>query len=182
MNPKSAICNPLSAIRNPNSAIIKVLVADDSNFMRKSLTYILESDDSIKVIDTAEDGIEAIKKVKELHPDVLLLDIEMPRMDGLTALMRIMNECPTPVLVLSGLNKKAPTIAIKALEYGAIDFIAKPSGVISYDIEKISGEIVSKVKIAAGVNVQRLKLSQPAVSYRKQEPQRTQKGIVVMGA
>lgn len=162
--------------------MIRVLVVDDSSFMRKSLTYILESDDSIKVIDTAEDGIEAIKKVRELHPDVVLLDIEMPRMDGLAALMRIMNECPTPVLVLSGLNKKDPTIAIKALEYGAIDFIAKPSGVVSYDIDKIGGEIIAKVKVAAGVNVQKLKLSQPAELYRKGKPQRTQKGIVVIGA
>ncbi len=188
-NPKSEVCNPQSAInnshsaiRNPQSAIIKVLIADDSSFMRKSLTYLLESDTSIKVVGNAEDGIEAIVKVRELRPDVVILDIEMPRMDGLTALMRIMNECPTPVLVLSGLNKNDQTIAIKALEYGAIDFIAKPSGVISYDIDKISGEIISKVKTAAGVNVQKLKLSQPIVSYQKHEPQRTPKGIVVIGA
>lgn len=162
--------------------MIHVLVVDDSSFMRKSLTYILESDDSIKVIDTAEDGIEAIKKVRELHPSVVLLDIEMPRMDGLTALIRIMHEHPTPVLVLSELDKKDPTIAIKALEYGAIDFIAKPSGVISYNIDKIGSEIIAKVKVAAGVNVQKLKPSRQLVSYQKEETQRTQKGIVVIGA
>ncbi len=172
----------LSPIPNPQSAIIKVLIADDSSFMRKSLAYILESDAAIKVVGNAEDGIEAIVKVRELRPDVVILDIEMPRMDGLTALMRIMNECPTPVLAFSGLNKKDPTIAIKALEYGAIDFIAKPSGCISYDIDKISDEIISKVKTAAGVNVQKLKLSQPAVSYRKETSRRAQKGIVVIGA
>ena len=129
-----------------HSSFIRVLVVDDSSFMRKSLTYILESDDSIKVIDTAEDGIEAIKKVRELHPDVVLLDIEMPRMDGFTALRHIMSECPTPVLVISGLDKREPAIAIKSLEHGAIDFIAKPSGVISYDIDRIRGEIVAQGK------------------------------------
>ncbi len=181
-NPQSTTSAHPSAICNPQSEIIRVLVADDSCFMRKSLTYILESDASIKVVGDAGDGIEAIAKVREFRPDVVLLDIEMPRMDGLSALMRIMNECPTPVLVLSGLDKKDPTIAIKALEYGAVDFIAKPSGVISYDINKISGEIIAKVKTAAGVNVQKLRLIRPPVSYRKQETQRAQKGIVVIGA
>jgi len=163
--------------------LIRVLVVDDSSFMRKSLAYILESDDSIKVIDTAEDGIEAIKKVRELHPDVVLLDIEMPRMDGFTALGHIMSECPTPVLVISALNKKDPSIAIKSLEHGAVDFIAKPSGVISYDIDQIRGEIIAKVKIAANVDVLKLELKLPGETFQKQWHQkRTHKGIVVIGA
>lgn len=150
--------------------------------MRKSLTYILESDDSIKVIDTAEDGIEAIKKVRELHPDVVLLDIEMPKMDGFTALSHIMSECPTPVLVISGLGKREPAITIKSLEHGAIDFIAKPSGVISYDIDQIKGEIVAKVKTAASVDVRKLELNLPEETIQRQWSERTHKGIVVIGA
>ena len=162
--------------------MIRVLVADDSSFMRKALTYILESDDSIKVAGIAEDGIEAIKKVRELHPDVVLLDIEMPGMDGFTALRHIMSECPTPVLIISGLDKKDPAIAIKALEHGAIDFIAKPSGVISYDIDQIRGEIIDKVKTAAGIDARKLELKLPGETFQKQWSQRTREGIVVIGA
>ena len=172
----------LSKISNPQPAIIKVLVVDDSSFMRKSLTYILEYDSSIKVVGVAEDGLEALRKVRELHPDVVLLDIEMPGMDGFTALKRIMNECPTPVLIISALNKRDPTITIKSLEYGAVDFIAKPSGVISYDIEKIADEIISKVKTAANIDIQKLRLDLSMIPIQKQWPQGGQKGIVVIGA
>lgn len=182
MNDEFAIINSGSSFNPLPSSLIRVLVVDDSSFMRKSLTYILESDAAIKVVGVAGDGIEALAKTRELHPDVVILDIEMPRMDGLTALMRIMNECPTPVLVISGLDKKDPTVAVKALEYGAIDFITKPSGVISYDIDKISGEIISRVKIAAGVNVQRLKLGQPVEFHPIQGTLHKQKDIVVIGA
>ena len=156
--------------------MIRVLVADDSSFMRKALTYILESDDSIKVAGIAEDGIEAIKKVRELHPDVVLLDIEMPRMDGFTALRHIMSECPTPVLIISGIDKNDPAIAIKSLEHGAIDFIAKPSGVISYDIDQIRGEIIDKVKTAAGIDARKLELKLPGETFQKQWSQRTREG------
>lgn len=134
--------------------MIRVLVVDDSSFMRKSLTHILTSDSSIDVIDTASNGEEAIRKVKQLNPDVVLLDIAMPVMDGLTALIHIMKEHPTPVLVVSGV--KDSKIAIKSLESGAVDFIKKPSGTISYDIEKIKDEIIFKVKGASGVNVKKL--------------------------
>jgi two-component system chemotaxis response regulator CheB len=145
--------------------MIKVLVVDDSSFMRKSITHILESDPSIKVIDTASDGKEAIKKVRQLRPDVVLLDIEMPVMDGLTALSHIMAECPAPVVVVSGLGERYKSITMKALCQGAIDFIIKPSGAISYDIEKISGEIILKTKIAAAVDVQKLDFSLTGTSY-----------------
>lgn len=136
--------------------MIGVLIVDDSSFMQKSLAVIVESDKSLRIAGIASDGVEAVQKTRELHPDVVLLDIEMPRMDGLMALMRIMSECPTPVVMLSALNKKDPAIAIKSLQYGAVDFIAKPSGVISYDIEKIREEIVSKIKGAAGVDIHKL--------------------------
>lgn len=163
--------------------MVKVLVVDDSSFMRKSLTHILKSDRSIEVVDTVADGKDAVRKVKQLHPDVVLLDIEMPVMDGLTALAHIMTECPTPVLMLSALNKRDAAIAIKSLEHGAVDFIPKPSGVISYDIEKLSNEIIAKVKAAAGVNVHKLALYLPKGSYQGAWPKPvTQKKIVVIGA
>ncbi len=163
--------------------MVKVLIADDSSFMRKALAQILASEQSIEVIDTAADGQEAIQKINQLHPDVVLLDIEMPVMDGLTALAHIMAECPTPVLMLSALNKRDAAIAIKCLEYGAVDFIAKPSGVISYDIDKLGKEIIAKVEAAASVNVQKMRLPLPAEHYQSQKPGiAIRKKIVVIGA
>lgn len=173
----------LSAIRNPQSAMIKVLVVDDSAFMRNTLTHILQSDKSLEVIGTAADGIDAIQKVQHLRPDVVLLDIDMPKMDGLTALGHIMAEFPTPVVMLSGLVKKDGMLVIKSLEAGAVDFIPKPSGTISYDIDTISDEIITKVKIAAGVNVQKLERRLPHVPYSYHIPARpVRKGLVVIGA
>ena len=172
-----------STFRTPNSAIVRVLIVDDSSFMRKSLTHLLESDESIEVIGTAVDGEDAIQRVKQLHPDVVLLDIEMPVMDGLAALAHIMAECPTPVLMLSALNKRDAAIAIKSLYHGAVDFIAKPSGVISYDIDRLSIEIIAKVKAAAGVNVRQLDLRLPKESYQRRWPKTgTRKKMVVIGA
>jgi two-component system chemotaxis response regulator CheB len=175
--------NKESAIRIPNSTFVRVLVVDDSSFMRKSLTHILESDGSVEVIGTAVDGEDAIQRVKQLHPDVVLLDIEMPVMDGLAALAHIMAECPTPVLMLSALNKRDAAIAVKSLDHGAVDFIAKPSGVISYDIDRLSSEIIAKVKAAAGVNVRKFDLRLPKESYQRRWPRSgTRKKMVVIGA
>jgi len=163
--------------------VIKVLIVDDSSFMRKALAHIMASAQSIEVIGTAADGQEAIQKVNRLHPDVVLLDIEMPVMDGLTALVHIMAEHPTPVLMLSALNKRDATIAIKSLEYGAVDFMAKPSGVISYDIDKLGKEIIAKVKAVASVNVYKMRLPLSAERYQPQKPGlATRKEIVVIGA
>ena len=163
--------------------LIKTLIVDDSSFMRKSLTHILTMESSINVIDTAANGEVAIQKVKQLKPDVVLLDIEMPVMDGLTALAYIMSECPTPVLMLSALNKRDAAIAIKSCEYGAVDFIPKPSGVISYDIEKLSHEIVAKVKVAASVDVRKIAFLLPDESFQKRTLKPlAHKKMVVIGA
>lgn len=164
--------------------MIRVLVVDDSSFMRKSLTHILETDNSVEVVDTASEGEEAIRKVKQLKPDVVLLDIAMPVMDGLAALSHIMAEQPTPVLVLSGV--KDSKTAIKSLEIGAVDFIKKPSGVISYDIEKIKDEIIYKVKGASGVNIKKFQIYSAATHAIPSPISKTDmegnKQIVVIGA
>jgi two-component system, chemotaxis family, protein-glutamate methylesterase/glutaminase len=125
---------------------IKVLVVDDSAFMRKSLSLLLESDPKIKVIDTAVDGLVAIEKVKRLKPDIVTLDVEMPKMDGITALGRIMKECPTPVIMVSSLTIEGADITLKALDLGAVDFIPKEMSFISVAITGIKEELVSKVK------------------------------------
>lgn len=168
---------------HPSSLPIRVLIVDDSAFMRASLTHIISSDKAIEVAGTAEDGLDALEKVKQLRPDVVLLDIEMPRMDGLTALAYLMAEYPVPVVVLSGIAEKDARIAIKALEHGAVDFIPKPSGVVSYDIEKIRDEIIGKIKIAAGVDLRKIALSLPTEIYQRSwQKAESQKELVIIGA
>lgn len=164
-------------------SFIKALVIDDSSFMRKAITHILESDKGIKVLDTASNGEEAVRKVKDLHPDVVLLDIEMPLMDGLTALSHIMAECPTPVLILSGLDKRHPPIILKSLRHGAVDYIAKPSGVISYDIDKLRDELIAKTHIVSTARVKSMPLNIPKESFVIHRSKTAfLKKIVVIGA
>jgi two-component system chemotaxis response regulator CheB len=135
---------------------IKVLVVDDSMFMRKLITRLIEEDTSLQVIGTARNGSEAVTLVKELKPHVVTLDIEMPEMNGLDALTKIMKECPTPVLMLSSLTQEGAHATITALQNGAVDFIAKPSGSISTDLFRVKDELVSKIKLAARMTVRTL--------------------------
>jgi two-component system chemotaxis response regulator CheB len=135
---------------------IKVLVVDDSAFMRKVITGILSSSPDIEVIGKAKNGQEAFEKVIKLKPDVVTLDIEMPVLDGLTTLGYIMSECPTPVIMLSGAESKHADVTMTAFQYGAVDFILKPSGNISLDLDKIKDEIVKKVKAASKVETHKL--------------------------
>ncbi|MBC8263681.1 MAG: chemotaxis response regulator protein-glutamate methylesterase [Anaerolineales bacterium] len=127
---------------------IRVLVVDDSAFLRRNLPRILESDPTLKVVGTAANGAEAIQKIKELRPDVVTLDVLMPVMDGLTALKHIMRETPTPVIMVSSVTREGAQETLEAPALGAIDFVAKPSGPVSLDIEKVRGELVKKIKIA----------------------------------
>ena len=122
---------------------------DDSAFMRQHLKAILELDRYLEVIGTARNGEEAVQKVKELHPDVITLDINMPVMDGLTALAHIMGEWPTPTVMVSSLSQEGALATFEAIELGAVDFIAKASGTVSLDIEDQAKEIITKVKAAA---------------------------------
>jgi len=122
--------------------------------MQRIITSLLESDPRIRVVSTAADGQEAIKKVKTLRPDVVTLDIEMPRMNGLRALEQIMQCTPTPVVMLSGVKEAGA--AVQALELGAVEFVAKPSGIISIDMYKVRDELISKVKLATLVNLDRV--------------------------
>lgn len=128
---------------------IRVLVVDDSAFMRKVISDILNGDPSIEVIDRAKNGLECIEKVKQLKPDVVTLDIEMPVMNGLDALGQVMKEHPLPVVMLSSLTKEGADATIRALEIGAFDFVTKPSGSISLDIHKVADRLLEKVKAAA---------------------------------
>ncbi len=127
---------------------IKVLVVDDSAFMRKVIKEILEEDEDIEVVGTARNGLDALKKIEELNPDVVTLDINMPVMDGKTALLHIMEKNPLPVVIVSSLTTEEAPITMELLDLGAFDYVSKPSGTISLDIRKVSNEIIQKVKAA----------------------------------
>lgn len=125
---------------------INVLVVDDSAFMRKSISMMLESDPLIKVIATANNGEEGVAKVLEFEPDLVTMDIEMPRMDGLTALRKIMEKHPTPVLMVSSLTAEGASATLDALDLGAVDFIPKQLSYVSLDIVKIKDDLIAKIK------------------------------------
>ncbi|MET3682155.1 two-component system chemotaxis response regulator CheB [Alkalibacillus flavidus] len=152
-----------------------VLVIDDSAFMRKVVSDIINQDPKLHVIDTARNGEDGLKKVKQHKPDVVTLDIEMPVMDGLTALQHIMSEQPTPVLMLSSLTYEGAESTITALQYGAIDFINKTSGSISLDLNKKSDEICTKVKQVAKANLRKKATSMPAMTQEESNVNTTSK-------
>jgi two-component system chemotaxis response regulator CheB len=128
---------------------VKVLVVDDSFFVRKRLVDMLSSDPDIEVIDTAQNGLEAIEKVASLRPDVVTLDIEMPKMDGLTALKGIMSAGPTSVIMVSTLTEAGSQATAQALMDGAVDFIHKPTENTNLKVTQIKEELIAKVKAAA---------------------------------
>ena len=136
---------------------IKLLVVDDSLLMQKILADILQSDPQISVIGTARDGEEALQKIASLHPDIVTLDIEMPRMDGLTAVKKIMATNPLPVVMVSALAQREAKLTLKALELGAVDYIPKPSGPISLNMNAVKTELITKIKTAASANIRRTK-------------------------
>ncbi len=135
--------------------MITVLIVDDSAFMRQTLTRLLSEDPEIQVVGVARDGEEAVRLVKTLDPDVVTLDVEMPGMDGLTALSIIMRQHPVPVLMISSLTQRGASATIRALSLGAVDFIPKPGGPVSVGMSSISTEIRDKVKNCARARVRR---------------------------
>lgn len=129
--------------------MIKVVVVDDSAFMRKAISTMLSKDSEIQVVASAKNGQEGLEAVRQHDPDVVTLDIEMPVMDGLSALRRIMMEMPRPVLMVSSLTTEGAESTLKAMELGAVDFIPKQLSKVSLDIIKIEKDLISKVKSVA---------------------------------
>jgi two-component system chemotaxis response regulator CheB len=125
---------------------IRILVVDDSPFMRKSLQKMLEEAPDLRVVATARDGIDALEKIQEHKPDIVTLDIEMPRMDGLTCLKKIMADHPMPVLMVSSLTQEGAQATLDALSLGALDFIPKESGFASMSILQIQHDLQEKVR------------------------------------
>src|ERR1700691_2683660 len=131
----------------------KVLIVDDSALMRQLLTEILGSDPDLEVVGTAGDPFIAREKIKALNPDVLTLDIEMRRMDGLTFLEKLMRGHPMPVVMISSLTERGAETTLKALSLGAVDYIAKPKLDVSNGTVEQASDIIAKVKGAAKVRV-----------------------------
>ncbi|XVV11395.1 chemotaxis-specific protein-glutamate methyltransferase CheB [Actinoplanes sp. CA-131856] len=130
-----------------------VLVVDDSALMRKAVKGILEEGGF--EVHTARNGVDALEQLERVRPDAITLDINMPEMDGLTCLAKIMAERPTPVVMLSSLTEKNALVTFEALELGAVDYVAKPGGTVSLNIDEVAREIVSKVKAAASARINR---------------------------
>lgn len=128
---------------------IKVLIIDDSALIRQLLTKIFSDSDEIEVVGTAADPIIARDKIKKLNPDVLTLDVEMPKMDGLTFLSNLMRLRPMPVVMISTLTEKGAEVTLEALRIGAVDFVAKPKTDVSNSLAEYAQTIVEKVKAAA---------------------------------
>ncbi|MGV6815733.1 MAG: protein-glutamate methylesterase/protein-glutamine glutaminase [Thiotrichales bacterium] len=137
---------------------VKVLVVDDSALMRKLLTDILSSDADIDVVGAAEDAYQARDMIKQLHPDVLTLDIEMPRMDGIQFLRNLMRLRPMPVVMISTHTTTGAGVTLDALEIGAVDFIAKPKVDEGLDISNYRAEVIRKVKAAGKVTKKNIEI------------------------
>ncbi|MED4124429.1 chemotaxis response regulator protein-glutamate methylesterase [Halalkalibacterium halodurans] len=160
---------------------IKVLVVDDSAFMRKVITSMLESDPRLEVVGTARNGEDALKKRKTLAPDVMTLDVEMPVMDGIETLKRLMSENPLPIIIVSSTTKEGAENALTAMELGAVDFITKPSGPISLDLEKVRDLLIEKVASAPNVKLKPTSKKLPVVFRPLQQPVPFDKTIIVIG-
>jgi len=150
---------------------IKVLIVDDSALVRQVLSEIFSQDSSFEVVGTAQDPIIARDKVKELKPDVLTLDVEMPRMDGVTFLSNLMRLHPLPVVMISSLTEQGAEVTLQALELGAIDFVTKPKLSVAEGLGEYAEEVREKVRYAAGVNVQPIS---DRLAKRRQRSQNTE--------
>ena len=163
---------------------IRVLVVDDSNYVVGVVSRKLQADPEIEVIGSAGNGIEAIEKIKRLRPDVVTLDVVMPEMDGLTALGRIMLECPTPVVMLSALTSENAVSTIQALELGAVDFFLKTS-VVKSGSNEADDSLIAKIKMAATQTLLNKPIAAPGEFTSKDKAPDIRKGsinkIVVIG-
>ncbi|MBZ0156359.1 MAG: chemotaxis response regulator protein-glutamate methylesterase [Alphaproteobacteria bacterium] len=126
--------------------MVKVLIVDDSAFMRNALSTMLSSDPEIRIVGTARDGLEAIDKIASLRPDIVTMDVEMPRMDGITALKHIMERNPVPVIMVSSLTTEGAKVTLEALDLGAVDFLPKNLSELSVNIVKIREILIDKIK------------------------------------
>ncbi|MBE0602413.1 MAG: response regulator, partial [Deltaproteobacteria bacterium] len=151
---------------------IRVLIVDDSAFMRNALGKMLSSDPEIVVAGIAKDGVEALEKIAQLKPDLVTMDIEMPRMDGIEALRRIMATMPLPVIMVSSLTVEGAKATLEALEIGAVDFLSKNLADLSLNILQVREALLEKVKQIARRRVRQAGLP-PVRAYQAPAPAAT---------
>lgn len=172
-----------SPLRREATNPVRVLIVDDSTFMRHLITRELTTDARIAVVGAARNGVEAITMAQELQPDVITLDIEMPELDGLAALPRLLAACPARVIMLSSNAGEGRANTVRALELGAVDFILKPNGSISPNLTSIRETLLRAVQSAAGARVLRPPVGAPQPSRSKasggQPPARR---VVIIGS
>jgi two-component system, chemotaxis family, protein-glutamate methylesterase/glutaminase len=149
-----------------------VLVVDDSAFMRRVVADILATTDEFHVVGTAKDGLDAIRKVHELDPELVTMDVEMPRLDGLSALGYIMSETPRPVVMLSAHTTAGGEATLRALDYGAVDFVTKPSGTVSRDLDRVAERLLDALRAAAAANLDMLPVRMAPASRVAPRPRR----------
>ncbi len=152
------------------SAPVRVLVVDDSALMRKMIPQILKKDLSIEVVGTAIDGSFGLKKIEELKPHVVTLDLEMPRMDGIEMLRAITQKHHVPVIVVSAHTAEGARSTLKALALGAFDFVAKPRDAASGHLEEIAGELALKIKVAAASGAPKMIITMPSLRRKLPRP------------
>lgn len=167
---------------------IRVMVVDDSALMRKLISEILMKDHELEVVATAMDGLFALKKIPQFTPDVITLDLDMPRMDGLTTLRYIVNDYRVPVVLVSSLTTKGGDLTLEGLSIGAVDFVTKPQDAISAHLHEVAAELIEKVKVASRVAVQKIISADkhvpcinPSVSSRSNSSGTPVKKIVAIG-
>lgn len=136
---------------------IRVLIVDDSAFMRQVILKMLQEDPELNIVATAKDGLDALAKIEAYQPDVLTLDVDMPNMNGLECLAKIMERFPRPVIMVSSLTIEGAEPTMKAMELGAVDFVTKPSINDSQLLESVKDEMIQKIKVAASVKTTQLK-------------------------
>src|SRR5258707_1912574 len=161
---------------------VRVLIVDDSALMRQLLTTLLSSDPEIEVVGTAPDPHVARERIKALDPDVITLDVEMPHMDGLTFLRKIMALRPMPVVMISTLTQAGTEVTLEALEIGAVDFVAKPTADVTSAMSELAAELQAKVKAAARSRVRARPAATAIAPVRRPQLNRATGKIVVVGA
>lgn len=161
---------------------VRVLIVDNSALIRQLLSTLLSSDPDIEVVGTAEDPYIARERIKTLNPDVVTLDVEMPHMDGVTFLRKIMTLRPTPVIMVSTLTQAGADTTLEALEIGAVDFVAKPTHDVANALADLAGELGAKIKAAAQTRVGVRRPSTRAPRPRNHRPTNSAEKIVAIGA
>ncbi|PID80513.1 chemotaxis response regulator protein-glutamate methylesterase [bacterium DOLZORAL124_64_63] len=163
---------------------IRVLIIDDSALVREILAAGLAMDPQIEVVGTATDPFDAKDKIVKLRPDVMTLDVEMPRMDGVEFLRQLMPQFPVPVVMVSALTERGKKITLAALEAGAVDFVTKPKGSLAAGLQGMMRQLIAKVKVASTANVSGWKGRKPVrrVGASSSRPEAAGNQVIVIGA